>query len=172
MGMIKLINYIRSEAAAGKAPDVSKVSNFQDEQYLKPVLEDDALLYSLHDIIGEKFGYEEDEATEKLSDSHHERNAADGDRVLELEGKLRRAQQEIEARRKELEAMKLRFGAFDGQGSEQRELPYGNEHCKVDADRNMVVWGNTDSSYFASYSSHGHYCISHMRTLSDQNRDT
>ena len=172
--MIKLINYIRSEARAGNALDVSKVSAFQDEQYLKPVLEDDALLYSLHDIIGEKFDYEEDGTLDALSASHDERKAPDDDRVLELERKLWRAQQEIEARRRELEAMKLHFGTFDIHESEHREFPNGTEYCKatVGADRGTVVLGNTDSSYFASYSSHGHYRVSHMKTYSDQDRDT
>ena len=172
--MIKLVNYIRSEAMAGNAPDVSKIAAFQDEHYLKPVLADDALLYSLHDVIGENFDYEEDGTSDALSASQHERKAPADDRVLELEGKLRRAQQEIEARRRELEAMKLRFGAFDSHEPEQREIPNGNGFCGVGigADRNTVVLGNTDSSYFASYSSHGHYLTSHMKTSSDQDRNT
>ncbi|KAE8348631.1 S-adenosyl-L-methionine-dependent methyltransferase [Aspergillus coremiiformis] len=48
---IKLVNYIRTQVKAGNlSPNVSSKSNFEDEIYLKPVLEDDALLYSLDDI--------------------------------------------------------------------------------------------------------------------------
>jgi len=51
IGLIKLVNYIRSQVKAGNtAPDVSSTDKFDDEAYMKPVLEDDALLYSLGDI--------------------------------------------------------------------------------------------------------------------------
>lgn len=52
--MIKLVNYVRSSAKSGnKRPDVSSKSLFEDEEYLKPVLEDDALLFSLDDVFGD-----------------------------------------------------------------------------------------------------------------------
>jgi type I protein arginine methyltransferase len=48
---IKLVNYIRTEVKSGnKEPDVSSKSLFDDDIYLKPVLEDDPLLYSLEDL--------------------------------------------------------------------------------------------------------------------------
>lgn len=51
---IKLVNYIRSQVKAGNLnPDVSSKANFEDESYLKPVMEDDALLYSLGDVLEE-----------------------------------------------------------------------------------------------------------------------
>lgn len=50
--MIKLVNYVRSEVKAGNGkPDVASRSLFEDDRYLKPVLEDDALLFSLDDIF-------------------------------------------------------------------------------------------------------------------------
>ncbi|KIX03334.1 uncharacterized protein Z518_06886 [Rhinocladiella mackenziei CBS 650.93] len=52
LGLIKLVNYVRSEVRAGKHPShISSKSIFDDERYLKPVLEDDALLYSLDDVF-------------------------------------------------------------------------------------------------------------------------
>lgn len=52
LGLIKLVNYVRSEVKSGNSdPDVSSKSVFEDEKYLKPVLEDDALLYSLDDVF-------------------------------------------------------------------------------------------------------------------------
>lgn len=54
---IKLVNYVRSSVKDGNTtPDVSSKEKFQDEAYLKPVLEDDALLYSLDDIEDEESG--------------------------------------------------------------------------------------------------------------------
>ncbi|KAJ9639268.1 Ribosomal protein arginine N-methyltransferase rmt3 [Knufia peltigerae] len=52
LDLIKLVNYIRSEVRAGNAyHTVSSKSVFDDDKYLKPVLEDDALLYSLDDVF-------------------------------------------------------------------------------------------------------------------------
>ena len=48
---VKLVNYIRSVVKAGtQAPIVTTREAFQDSTYLQPVLEDDALLYSLEDL--------------------------------------------------------------------------------------------------------------------------
>ena len=50
--MIRLVNYVRSEVKAGNShPDVSSHTRFDDEKFLKPSFEDDALLYSLDDIF-------------------------------------------------------------------------------------------------------------------------
>jgi len=52
---IKLVNYVRTEVKNGNnTPDVSSKSKFEDDAYLKPVLEDDALLYSLDDLTAEQ----------------------------------------------------------------------------------------------------------------------
>lgn len=54
-GTVKLVNYIRSEVKAGNAkPDVSSRSLFEDDKYMIPTLEDDALLFSLDDISDEQ----------------------------------------------------------------------------------------------------------------------
>ncbi|KAG9820550.1 S-adenosyl-L-methionine-dependent methyltransferase, partial [Aureobasidium melanogenum] len=51
-GAIKLVNYIRAEAKNGNSkPDVSSKSLFDDDKYMQPVLEDDALLFSLDDVL-------------------------------------------------------------------------------------------------------------------------
>lgn len=55
-GSIKLVNFIRSSVKAGQpvvAQDIS-ADSFSDDKYLKPVLENDALLFSLDDIIEEQ----------------------------------------------------------------------------------------------------------------------
>lgn len=55
LGLVKLVNYVRSEVRINKNthPDVSSEAVFDDEKYLKPFLEDDALLYSLDDVFEE-----------------------------------------------------------------------------------------------------------------------
>lgn len=52
--MIRLVNYIRTEVKTGNLkPDVSSKAQFDDEKYLKPVMEDDAVLFSLDDVLEE-----------------------------------------------------------------------------------------------------------------------
>ena len=54
---IKLINYIRSEAKTGNTRlEISDKSAFEDDKYLRPVLEDDAVLYSLEDAFSVNLG--------------------------------------------------------------------------------------------------------------------
>lgn len=50
---IKFINYCRTEVAAGKSlPSTDDASLWSDDKYLQPVLEDDALLFSIDEIGG------------------------------------------------------------------------------------------------------------------------
>jgi type I protein arginine methyltransferase len=52
LDLVKLVNYVRTEVASGNPhPDVSSKALFEHDKYLKPVLEDDALLYSLDDVF-------------------------------------------------------------------------------------------------------------------------
>jgi len=50
-GNIRLVNFIRLEVKEGRSvsSDISQ-KDFEDEKYLKPVLEDDALLFNLDDL--------------------------------------------------------------------------------------------------------------------------
>lgn len=69
MDLIKLVNYIRSEVKAGNSkPDVSTRAAFEDDKYLKPVLDDDALLYSLDDVFddADRVNGTEDSSVEDL----------------------------------------------------------------------------------------------------------
>lgn len=53
--LIKLVNYIRTNVKEGNPkPDVSSKSPFDKDIYLKPVLDDDALLYSLDDAFDDE----------------------------------------------------------------------------------------------------------------------
>lgn len=53
-GTIRLVNYIRASIAASCIPDFSSRSLFEDEKFLQPVLEDDALLFGLDEVLGEE----------------------------------------------------------------------------------------------------------------------
>ncbi|CAZ84197.1 unnamed protein product [Tuber melanosporum] len=78
-GCIKLINYIRSEIAQSRVPDFATTAAFlQDEKYLRPVLEDDALLFGLDGEEGENMKEEDGGLTE------------DQKRVRELEERLKK----------------------------------------------------------------------------------
>lgn len=51
IGTIKLVNYLRSEAKDGKIhSSVTSKAVFDDDVYMKPVLEDDVLLYNIDDL--------------------------------------------------------------------------------------------------------------------------
>ena len=95
IGTVKLVNYIRSEVKIGNtSPDVSSQACFQDQQYLQPVLEDDALLYSLDDlaenfsILQSTFDLEYEMASESPK-AGYEQPAATLERAKALENKLK-----------------------------------------------------------------------------------
>jgi type I protein arginine methyltransferase len=107
--VIKFINYIRSEVSKGNLkPDVSSSTLFQAHKYLEPVLEDDALLYSIGDFLdiidGSAFlefpavldgGESPNQPAEK--GKAKEAPEAAVTRVSELEMQLRRIQAEFSA---------------------------------------------------------------------------
>ncbi|KAF2426535.1 S-adenosyl-L-methionine-dependent methyltransferase [Tothia fuscella] len=65
---VKFVNYIREEVRKGNLkPDVSSASLFEDDRFMKPVLEDDALLFSLDDLTNS--ASEEQDATGGESDA-------------------------------------------------------------------------------------------------------
>lgn len=52
IGLVKLVNYVRLSVAQGNTnPDVSSKATFEDDRFLMPTLESDAVLYSLEDIL-------------------------------------------------------------------------------------------------------------------------
>lgn len=56
------MNYIRSEVLAGKEkPAVDDAKLWEDDKFLQPALPDDALLFSLDDVIETAAGGEDEE---------------------------------------------------------------------------------------------------------------
>lgn len=162
--VVRLVNYIRSEVKLGvEKPDVSAKSRFEDEQYLLPVLEDDALLWNLHDIVGLDLDDADEDnrgASVKIP-SGATINGNDEDRVAELEKRLQLAELELEARRSEIKFLQLKFEESESmhERSPNRDEAKGQDVNAVSPGtgpaRNAPMLGNTDSSYFASYSGHG-----------------
>jgi protein arginine N-methyltransferase 3 len=81
---VKLVNYIRSEVKHGnQKPDVSSKSFFDDDKYMMPALEDDALLYSLDDIF-------EDQLPVTTDDKPAQDSSDSATRIQQLEQELSR----------------------------------------------------------------------------------
>ncbi|KAL4980698.1 S-adenosyl-L-methionine-dependent methyltransferase [Aspergillus desertorum] len=134
MDTIKLVNYIRSSVKNGcMTPDVSSKDKFQDEIYLKPVLEDDALLYSLDDI-------EDKESGEAAGETQAERQ------VVELQ--------------EELERLRIQFSEYRlaVQRSLEERLTKEEEFASSPgqlAGHTSTKAEEVDSDYFTSYAYNG-----------------
>ncbi|RAH64179.1 protein arginine methyltransferase RmtB [Aspergillus aculeatinus CBS 121060] len=135
LGTIKLVNYIRSQVKQGNmSPDVSSKDKFDDELYLMPVLEDDALLYSLDDI--------DEEAPDAAGETDAER------RVIELQEDLERLQTQFSEYRDAV------------QKSMEEQLSKEDEKLKTSpnapsARRTTSKIDEADADYFVSYSYNG-----------------
>jgi protein arginine N-methyltransferase 3 len=130
-GSIKLVNYIRATIKEGKTVSTN-ISNgdFEDEKYLKPVLEDDAFLFNLDELPeADSKGPEE---TEKSVDGSVELVA----RVAELEESLRKTTFQFEDYRNVVKQ------TLDDRWNEN--APAEKEEKRDD-----------DSHYFSSYSYNG-----------------
>ncbi|KAK5020031.1 Ribosomal protein arginine N-methyltransferase rmt3 [Cryomyces antarcticus] len=92
---IKLVNYLRSAAKEGNTkPDVSSKELFEDDKYLQPVIEDDALLFCLDELSDIQSS-----SQPAISDSAKGKAVnGDGDpfaRIAELEEQLQRLQSQF-----------------------------------------------------------------------------
>ncbi|KAE8145925.1 S-adenosyl-L-methionine-dependent methyltransferase [Aspergillus avenaceus] len=133
LGTIKLVNYIRTQVKNGNtSPDVSSKSNFEDEIYLKPVLEDDALLYSLDDI--------EDQDEEVPTGTEA------GRRVTELQEDLERLQSQFSEYR-----IAVQKSMEEQLSKEDEKL----ESSPQSTQRSFNKAHEIDSDYFSSYSYNG-----------------
>lgn len=127
---IKLVNYVRTQVKAGnKSLEISSKSQFDDDAYLKPVLEDDALLYSLDDIAD--------------GDTGNEAPGSDADRrVLELQEELERLQAQFSDYRSAVQQ------SLEDQLTKEDEKLQPEVTTKKSTDKTEEV----DADYFSSYS--------------------
>ncbi|PYH82803.1 S-adenosyl-L-methionine-dependent methyltransferase [Aspergillus uvarum CBS 121591] len=135
LGTIKLVNYVRSQVKQGNmSPDVSSKDKFDDELYLMPVLEDDALLYSLDDI--------DEEGLEAAGETDAER------RVIELQEDLERLQTQFSEYRDAVQK------SMEEQLSKEDEKLKANPNAPT-ARRTTSKIEEADADYFVSYSYNG-----------------
>lgn len=94
--MVKLVNFIRTQVKEGhgRSLDLSTASAFDDDRYLLPVLEDDALLYNLEDISGCDLTQNQGSSTPSLVTGGLEEGTAAYTTISELHEALIRSQQE------------------------------------------------------------------------------
>lgn len=131
IGLIKLVNYVRSQVKAGNTtPDVSSKDKFDDDAYMKPVLENDALLYSLGDI--------EEEDAEPSGGDDAER------RVVELQEDLERLQTQFTEYR--LAVQRSMEEQLSQEDSRLSAGPSTRSKSKIE---------EVDSDYFVSYQYNG-----------------
>ena len=105
METIKLVNFVRREVkeGRGKSLDMSTKSAFDDDCYLQPVLEDDALLYSLEDIIEVDVDQDPESTASKSVTSGFEEGSAADIKITELHQTLLRFQHAALATQQRLE---------------------------------------------------------------------
>lgn len=115
-------------------PDVSSRELFEDDVYLKPVLEDDALLYNLDDM---------DDTEEKKSEAP---GAGDAERrVLELQEELERLQNQFSEYR-----IAVQKSMEEQLSEEDEKLASAGPSAKA-----LKRVEDADSDYFTSYSYNG-----------------
>ncbi|KAL8998559.1 MAG: hypothetical protein Q9169_002399 [Polycauliona sp. 2 TL-2023] len=97
-GMIKLINYVREQVSRGHLrPDVSPEVYLDGDRYMKPFLDDDALLYSIDDIfdlVQQTTRSSANEPKQKLSDEDVQELLKQNDQLREQVKYYRNAYQE------------------------------------------------------------------------------
>ena len=145
--MIKMINYIRSEAQKGnEAPDLSSSEAFQEERFLKPFLEQDPLLYSLDDIVGSFEQSATAAVNGNMGGSPFEDTARN--RIAELQEELRCLQKQFSAYRETVDqTLENRWSSEEESRAESKNVPVQSVIKPVPRD--------DDTHYFSSYSSNG-----------------
>lgn len=157
LGTVKLVNYIRSEVKRGnQKPDLSTKQLFEDEHFLQPTLEDDALLYSLDDL-------NDNLPSSQERDSNRDTSAQASQtpdllaRVTELEAELRLHQQQFADYRIAVnEALEGRWNSS--------EVPKHLESEALITNETMAARQDDDSHYFNSYSNIGQCCLRVLQT--------
>ncbi len=143
---VKLVNYVRREVRNGNtSPNVSQKSAFEDDQYLQPVLEDDALLYSLDDVIGDTEASKDSLTNGNKIDNHH---CSATQRAFELEKELKSALEEFA----DYKAMASR--ALDKQWKTDT-APTTSSNADSMINIGAPAPRDDDSHYFNSYSYNG-----------------
>ncbi|KAF4554361.1 Ribosomal protein arginine N-methyltransferase rmt3-like protein [Elsinoe fawcettii] len=132
---VKLVNYLRKEAQVGRKPSsISSKDAFSADEFLQPTLENDALLFSLDEVL---------DGEEPQVNGHV--NGAVGD-AHESTEELKQRLQELEARFADyrLEVAKT----LDERWNDRNEVTAGPSKSKTDDD----IDEKYDKGYFETYS--------------------
>lgn len=136
---VKLVNYIRTQVKAGNMnPAVSSKEAFSDEVYLKPVLEDDALLYSIDELDAEQDGSAPDRGS-----------TAAEQQVLELQEELERLRNQFSEYRLAVQQ------SMEEQLSEEDEKLGSASVTKHSSSKLASRLEEMDADYFTSYAYNG-----------------
>ena len=139
------MNYIRAAAKTGNTnPDVSSAENFADDKYLQPVLEDDALLFSLDELT---LGGETETAAPA--------DQTPQDRIADLEAQLSALHAQFADFRQQVDQ------TLERRWAEPSEAPVAESSASAAASTNAP--NKIDSGYFESYS----YNAIHEEMLKD-----
>jgi protein arginine N-methyltransferase 3 len=154
-GNIKLVNYLRSQVHSGKPiPSDLTRKEFDDEKYLKPVLEDDAVLFTLDDLPEvDEIPYEAD-AQDKGKGVEKDSGSLIA-RVSELEEELRRVHTQFSDYRDTVKT------TLDKKWNEA-----GQSGSAVPKEEKR----DDDSHYFSSYSYNGNVVCQRTETLLSPSR--
>jgi protein arginine N-methyltransferase 3 len=137
---VKLINYIRSEVKDGsKRPNCDTFDSFKDDKYLKPVLEDDAVLYSLDDVT--------DIADDGKLNAEHPNPQAE---VEQLREELSKLQNQFTAYRERVQEALLNQVDVGNVGLGATLNKKSNAASPLDPKREKA--SDLEASYFSSYS--------------------
>ena len=136
-GSIKLVNFIRSQVHSGNivSPEITQ-QDLDDEKYLRPVLEDDALLFSLDELPDVMEGVQSTNGKEVANGSVELVS-----RVSELEEELRRIQ--------------LQFDNYRASVSETLDDRWNEKGASESVGTGQEEKRDDDSHYFSSYSYNG-----------------
>ena len=146
---IKAVNYIRTQVKSGTtAIAIQSSSVFEDDCYLQPVLEDDALLYSLGDIIEENDSRGCRNKNGNVVYSTRDSKIA-AVLITELRDELQRLQQEFVAYRSDV------VRVLDSKWSENQTSLSTLEKDSPQNEPASIPSKDNDSHYFTSYSYNG-----------------
>lgn len=137
-----------------KTLNISSKAIFEDDKYLQPVLEDDALLYSLDDILG---NFVDDKEPNTKHENYYgyqhgyqpEAHAPDPfDRVIQLEKELQRLQHQFTEYRETVSlTLENRWNSTDDAPGSVNGIAKSNGTAPLSQD--------DDTHYFSSYSTNG-----------------
>ncbi|KAK9430492.1 S-adenosyl-L-methionine-dependent methyltransferase [Lipomyces doorenjongii] len=151
-GKLKLINYVRAQVQAGIQPELNRPELFLDDsQYLKPTMQDDALLFGIQDDDSEEAEEDPDVIYEKEQLAEVARENAE--RVKVLQSQLKELQLQFDEYKDIVRTVLNRDfdsdSGSDGSVSSRSSSPEIRARPAVNGKGKKTA--NNDDHYFESY---------------------